>query len=264
MEPTDSDSKHVTDHPAGMVAPPPIAADVAVVAALSIEVGDLIDQLKGVRRYLAASMPVIEGDLGGKIVVVGVCGVGRKAARRGTEILLAGHRPRWVISAGFAGALSPALARNDVVLPHRILDLEGQSLPIDVPEGLLARCRSHRGRLLTVDHLIATAAEKAQLAQTHGADLVDMESSAVALACSERSVRFLSARVVSDDSRGDLAPEIADLLAQSGSYRVGAALRALWKRPSSLKDFWRIHEHAIEAGDRLARLVAHCVESLPV
>lgn len=263
MEPRGADAERVRARPMGKVAPAPVPADIAVVAALSIEVGDLIDQLTGVRRYLVASMPVLEGELKGKIVVVGVCGVGRQAARRGTEILLAGHRPRWVVSAGFAGALNPALARNDIVLPHEIVSLEGSCVTVAVPEGLLGGFRGRRGRLLTVDRLITTAAEKGDLAQSQGADLVDMETSAVAQVCGERSVRFLSARVVSDDARGDLAPEIADLLSHSGSYRVGAALRALWKRPASLKDFWRIHEQALEASDRLARLVVHCIESLP-
>jgi adenosylhomocysteine nucleosidase len=42
------------------------------------------------------------------------------------------------------------------------------------------------------------------------------------------------------------------LLTHTGSYRVGAALRALWKRPSRIKELWALHEHAQEAADRLA------------
>lgn len=263
MAPTGAESVNEGTQPWGRFAPPPLWADVAVIAALSIEVADLVDQLRGKRRYQAASMAVLEGELKGKIVVVGVCGVGREAARRGAEILLAGHHPRWLVSAGFAGALNPALARNDAVLAHEIVGLDGSILPVAIPDVLDGRARWHRGRLLTVDRLITTAAEKAQLWQTFQADVVDMETAAVAQLCAERSARFLSARVVSDDAHGDLAPEIADLLSRSGSYRVGAALRSLWRRPASLKDFWRIHEHALEAGGRLARLVAHAVESLP-
>ena len=82
-----------------------------------------------------------------------------------------------------------------------------------------------------------------------------METSAVAALCSERGVRFLSIRVVSDEAEVDLPPEIATLMTRSGSYRVGAALRAIWNRPSSLKDFWALHEHAQEAADRLARFM---------
>ena len=86
---------------------------------------------------------------------------------------------------------------------------------------------------------------------------------AVAAACAERLVRFLAIRVVSDDARTTLPREVASLLTKSGSYRVGAAVRAIWNRPSSIKDFWTLHEHALQAADRLAQFVACCVRELP-
>ena len=89
------------------VAPAPVPADVGVVAALAIEIGDLVDGLKNVRKYQSASIPVIEGEHGGKIVAVAVSGPGRAAARRATEVLFSGHRPRLIISAGFAGGFEP-------------------------------------------------------------------------------------------------------------------------------------------------------------
>jgi adenosylhomocysteine nucleosidase len=39
-------------------------------------------------------------------------------------------------------------------------------------------------------------------------------------------------------------------------------LRAIWHRPSSLKDFWTLHEHAQEAADRLAAFTAGAIERL--
>ncbi len=76
------------------LAPHPVPADVGIVAALPIEAADLIDGLKDVRRYQSASIPVIEGEHGGKIVAVALGGPGRRAARTATDMLLSGHRPR--------------------------------------------------------------------------------------------------------------------------------------------------------------------------
>ena len=98
------------------VAPAPVPADVGIVAALAIETADLVEGLKSVRKYQSASVPVIEGELGEKIVAVTVSGPGRQAARRATELLISGHRPRTIIAAGFAGALNPSFARNDLVI----------------------------------------------------------------------------------------------------------------------------------------------------
>jgi len=83
-----------------------------------------------------------------------------------------------------------------------------------------------------------------------------METAAVATLCSERSVRFLAIRVVSDEAGTDLPAEILTILGRTGSYRVGAALAAIWRRPSSVKQLWALREHAAEAADRLAEIVA--------
>lgn len=245
------------------MAPAPVPADVGVVAALPMEVGYLVDALRRVRKYHAASMPVIEGELDGKILAIAIGGMGRAAARRAAGVLIDGHRPSWLIAAGFAGALHPELERNDLALPEEVIDPDGHRFAIARPEAMGANIRHSGGRLLTVDRFILGAAEKSALHRDSGADLVDMESSAVAAICAERLVRFLAIRVVSDDARKDLPREVASLVTQSGSYRIGAAFRAIWNRPSSIKDFWRLHEHALEAADRLARFVGRCVGELP-
>jgi adenosylhomocysteine nucleosidase len=244
------------------VAPAPVPADIGIVAALPLEVGDLIDRLRRVREYRAASLTVTEGERQGKIVVVAIGGVGHSSARRAADLLIAGHRPSWILSVGFAGALNPSLARNDLVLPDEVIDLEGRRFAPSPPDPLLAGFPHHRGRLLTVDRIILDAAEKQQLHESYQADLVDMESTAVAAACDEKGIRFLALRAISDDARSDLPPEVAMLLTRSGSYRVGAAIRAIWNRPSSLKDFWTLHERALEAADRLAKFVIHCIDEL--
>jgi adenosylhomocysteine nucleosidase len=228
-----------------------------------MEVGFLLDRLTRVRKYAGPRHAVVEGECGGKVIAVIVAGMGRENIRRGAQLLLDGHRPRWVVSAGFAGALNPEYARLDIALADEVLDLDGRRLRIDVtipPEATGRPIRT--GRLLTVDHIIRTAAEKAELRRRYDADLVDMETAAVAALCAERGVRFLSIRVVSDEAGIDLPPEVASLMTRSGSYRVGAALRAIWNRPSSIKDFWALHEQAQEAADRLASFTAGALARL--
>jgi adenosylhomocysteine nucleosidase len=246
------------------VAPAPAPADVGIVAALPIEVSDLVDGLKKVWKYKSVAVPVIEGEYAGKIVAVAIAGMGRAAARRAADVLIAGHRPRWVISAGFAGALNPAYARSDLVLAREVIDRDGGCYPVDVPTGLVASVKYATGRLLTVDQLVLRAAQKGELHQAYQADLVDMESSAVAAICREQHVRFLSIRVISDDAHRDLPVEVSGIINASGSYRVGAALRSVWRRPSSIKDFWSLYEQSLEAADRLSKFIKRCLDELPI
>jgi adenosylhomocysteine nucleosidase len=264
-----SDRQPASEERAGFrtPAPAPVSSDIGIVAAMPMEVGYIVDRLRRVRKYAGLGHTVLEGEFRDRLVALIVGGMGRTAARVATELLLDGHRPRWIVSAGFAGALDPALRRNDAVMPHEILDLDGQRFAIDVTVAPTEQSRVPKlatGRLLTVDSIIRTAAEKAALRAQFQADLVDMESAAVADVCGARGVRLLAIRVVSDEANVDLPRELATLMSRSGGYRVGAALRSIWKRPSSLKDFWSLHSQALEAADRLADVALAAIERLPL
>ncbi len=192
------------------VAPPPVPADVGVVAALPIEVGALQLRLHNVRKYSGPKHTIVEGDCGAKVVALIVAGVGQTAARRGAELLLAGHRPRWIISAGFAGALDPELRRNDLVLVTRVVSEDAAAPGLDIDVNLLdvseGAWRSRAGRLVTATRIIRTAAEKAEVRRQFESDLVDMESYPVASLCMERAVRWLGVRIISDEASTDLPP----------------------------------------------------------
>lgn len=251
------------------VAPPPVPADVGIVAALPIEIAPFQARFEHIRKYTTPRHTIIEGDCGGKLVALVVTGVGGPAARLGAEILLAGHRPRWLISAGFAGALRPDLKRNDAVLVTSLTSDEAAtpaldidlSLPTTAPDEDHAQVQT--GRLVTVRRIVRTAAEKAELHAQWRADLVDMESYPIAALCSERGVRFLGVRVISDEASTDLPPEILSILGPTGSFRFGAAVGAIWRRPSSLKELWSLREHAHQAADRLGVILAEVIRQLP-
>lgn len=249
--------------PAGApTAPAPAPADVGLVAALPMEVAPLIGQFARVRKYQGPRHKVIEGEIGGKVVALIIAGPGGPAARRATELLLAGHRPRWIVSAGFGGALDPALKRNAIVLPREVVDEAGGRFAIDVavPEGSEG---FGTGRLVTVDRVILTAVEKAALRSRTGAAVVDMETAAVAAVCHARGVRMLALRAISDEAGVDLPPEILSILGPTGGYRVGAAFGAIWRRPGSLKDLWRLREQAAATARRLAEILPTVLSRLP-
>jgi adenosylhomocysteine nucleosidase len=245
-------------------APAPAPADVGVVAATPIEVGPLLARLTGVRKYAGPKLTVIEGECAGRVVAVVLTGMGRARAQRGAELLIDGHRPRWIISAGFGGALDPDLRRNEIVLPNEVVNLEGRRFAIDLavpPEAGAQGLRS--GRLLTVDDFVRKASEKAELRRTSGADVVDMETSAIAALCGERGVRFLPVRVISDEAGVDLPPEILAIVGPTGGLRLGATIGALWKRPASVKDLLALRQHATEAAERLAAFLVGTFPRLP-
>jgi adenosylhomocysteine nucleosidase len=237
-----------------------------VVLALGIEAGGLEDLLEGVVATQGHGLLVREGRLKDRRLALILSGHGRRRAARATEALIAGHRPEWVLSAGFAGGLSPQLKRYDILVADHLVDAAGNQLAIDLRLGppLPAAARGvHVGRLLTADHVVRLPDEKRSLLQQYGALAVDMESFAVAEVCRRRQVRFLAVRVINDTADDALPPDVEKLLAQQTfAAQLGAAAGAIWRRPSSFKDIYKLKEDALLASDRLARFLAGIVEQL--
>ena len=235
--------------------------------ALPIEAGGLIDRLAGVIKTAGSGFTAHEGGLDGKRLVVVNSGVGRAAAMRATEALILGHRPRWILSAGFAGGLQANVAQGDIVLADQIVDAAGRQFDIDLKldrQSLAAERHLHVGRLLTAERVIATPAEKEALGRLHAALAVDMESIAVAEVCRNEKVRFLAARVISDAMQHTLPADINYLVKRNSTAgRLGAAAGAILRRPSSIKDMWQLKEDAMLASERLAGFLKGIIAQLP-
>jgi len=244
--------------------PPP---DVAVVFALAAESGGLVDRLRDVVTTRCATFVDRSGHWKGRRILVVETGVGSVAAHRATEDMLAVHRPPLVISAGFAGGLSDRLERGDIVMANALIDRSGHTLSLGLKGDFGARgtaSRLHVGPLLTVPALVRTPAEKRQLFQQHAALACDMESFAVARACQQAHTPLLAVRVISDAAGDELPPEVSRLLDQTSlAGKLGAATGALVRRPSSLKDLWRLKADALQASDRLAKFLLSMFAQLP-
>jgi adenosylhomocysteine nucleosidase len=177
-------------------------------------------------------------------VRVEVSGVGLTLARRAAERVLAKASPRLLVMAGFCGALRAGLAVGDVVVPAEVVDAAGGRWAC-AGEGRGSEC------LLTARGLVATPAEKAVLAARHRADVVDMESAAVAAACAGNGVPFAAVRAVSDAVDTALSPQLVKLLA-GGTVSPLRAAAALVRQPSLLGEFRRLARDTRLAAQRLA------------
>ena len=222
----------------------------------------------------ASGLTFHEGVVAGRRVAWCVAGAGGEAAGRATRLLIDGHRPRVIVSAGFAGGLDPALARGSVVYPRRSINHRGGP-PIAVAAagqgsaaaaaGSAAGSATSHGDLtiVSVDTVVTTAAAKRDLAAATGASLVDMETYAVATAAHAAGLPCVSIRVISDDASQDLPKEIAALVQpQSGMRRLGAALAGIGRRPRAALDMWQLWEHAVVDGRTLAGAIKTFLEGL--
>jgi len=260
----EQDQPQPEGEPEGPDYPP---CDVGVVFALGAEAGGLEDLLGGKIEIRGEELTVRQGELEGRQVAVARSGPGREEAARATECLIDGHAPKWVLSSGFAGGLSPKLARHDLVMVDRLADVEGNRLDLElqVDREWLARTPGvHVGRLLTADRVVRLPDEKRSLGQKHEAVAVDMETFATAEVCRRRKVRFMAIRVISDAVDDELPEDIEKLLRQKTTAgRLGAAVGSIWRRPSSVMVMYRLRENALLASGKLARFLAGVIGGLP-
>ncbi len=236
-------------------------AALGIVFAVPIEADAFARRAAGVAEFEAEGLVFREGHVAGRGVAWCVAGVGREAAARATRRLILGHRPRLVVSAGFAGGLDHDLVRGSLIHAAQV------TLPDRSTQLCLAHAAPANGRdltLVTTDHIAMTPAEKADLRAASGADAVDMETFAVAEVAAAKGLPCGSLRVISDDAGQTLPTEVAMLARpQSAMRRLGAALGAIGRRPRAAADFWRLWEHAVVDGRTLATGLIDLCGSLP-
>jgi adenosylhomocysteine nucleosidase len=178
-----------------------------------------------------------------------VSGVGRDAAIRAMESV---GDASLVISAGFCGALNPALRIGDIAVCPFSGEAEAlRSGARDLASALGSEDSASPLNLITVDHLVATPDAKRRLRIETGADVVDMEAEHVRAVCVERGIPFLAVKAVSDTADAALSPVLVNLLSAS---RVSPmrALAAAIRRPALLLEFRRLARATSFAAERLA------------
>ena len=193
-------------------------------------------------------------------VLVLECGVGAAAAERVGRWLLSGpvfgnvpYRPKLVLAAGFAGALTSGQHVGDLVLATEVVEPGGECWPTTWPGELPPeewRPPLKRGRVLTNPELVGEPGQKRRLGDRHQALAVDMESAVLARLCRQKQVPFGCVRAISDDRDTPLSPRLIELL-RHGRVAPWRLLGALVRQPGLVPELWRLAGHTRTAARQL-------------
>lgn len=195
---------------------------IAIVAALEREVRPLVKKWRVQNReHDGRRLRFFQND-----ETVLVCGgIGATAARRATEAVIALFHPKLVYSAGFAGALDPAMKVPDILRPAQVINAgDASSTNLGGGTGILVSFGS-----------VASSEQKAKLRDSFGAKAVDMEAASVARAAEARGVAFGVVKAISDEIDFEF-PAIERFVDSEGRFSEGrfgvfAATRPwLWPR----------------------------------
>ena len=165
------------------------------------------------------------------------------------------YRPKFVLSAGYSGALTSALRVGDLVLATEVADMDGNCWPATWPGALPIgewRAPLTRGRVLTTPDLVTDPARKRELGERHQALAVDMESAVAARVCHQSGIPYGCLRAISDDWDTPLSPTLASLT-PGGRVSWIRLLAALIRSPKLAAELGRLAGQTKSAARELGR-----------
>ena len=242
-------------------APDRSSADIGIVCTHKGEVRAFLKRLDRQRTYTDKSFNVRGGFLREltRLAII-EAGEGFASHRAATELLLAAHRPKWVISMGFSSSLSEDVRAGDIVIANEICDTHGNCLPVKCT--IPARKRIHVGKLIVADEHPITPDDKRSLRERFPELAADTGSLAVAQVCQEHSVRFLAIRVAVDTLDEEIPEQAASMMFHPTSRALGSALGTLFKGLRKMSEMNRWRERNNVAASNLDRFVTGIVEQI--
>lgn len=223
-------------------APTDMSKPVAIVAAMRSELGPLLRAAK--KRHVAG---VDLYDLPSALVAIG--GIGRNAAARAGEMAVREAEPAILVSAGFAGALTPSLKAGHVVLAREVID-----------EATGQRYITIGGEAVLVTALrVAGMLGKRRLATSYSASAVDMEGAVVAQTAKQDGISFAAIKAISDELDFPMPP-VSGFVTPLGQFRSAAFAGYVAVRPKWWVPTVRLAVNSRRASENLSAALEHLIE----
>jgi adenosylhomocysteine nucleosidase len=189
------------------------------------------------------------GRLNGREIAMVANGPGPKLAGAAVDAVKANQKMDALISIGFCGGLQPALHACDIFVATEVVGVSPALQP--------ATEKPFRtGKLLSVDRVVSTAAEKAQFGKA-GADAVEMEAAAVAERAKRYNVPFYAVRVVTDTSEEDFPVDFNQMRSHDGHFSRARILAAALRRPmTAIPELIKLNKRTKRAAQALGDFLA--------
>ena len=224
---------------------------IAIISATENEVNGLLNALTNINKTTINSNKIIEGKFLDIDIVIAIAGVGIRKARSCVNSIIKKYKPKILISAGFAGALNPKLQLGDLIIPDWALSLKNnEKIFLDNNLPYIAY-KYIKGGVLTESSFINEKNKKLDLFVQSGADIVDMETWAIADTARKQDTRVLSVRAVSDLTNQHL-PRMEQIFNRKSKFDKTKAFEYFKSNPGEIFNFLRFrYVNLRKAGIRL-------------
>jgi len=189
-------------------------------------------------------------ELNGMRLLLAANGPGPRLAGLAADAVKNQEQFESVVSTGICGALDPGLTIGEILVASQVNDWEA------MPPVTKARYRS--GRLVSVDRVAGTVAEKRRLYAT-GAVAVEMEAAAVAGRAREWRLPFSCIRAVSDAADEEFTLDLNEMRDEDGRFsKTRIVVRALKSPFRMFPELLRLNRNSGRAAKALGDFFADC------
>jgi uridine phosphorylase len=197
---------------------------VLAIAAERMEFAGLLRHARDIRKQPWPVRFACSATVGPNRWLMAAHGPGPKLAMHAMEAGLgSGEAVGLVLSMGWCGALHPHFSVGDIFAANVVLTGKEEFATL-VPQ---SKKPFLKGRLISQDRFVGKASEKNEL-HVLGAQVVEMEAGAVALAANQKKLPFYCVRVVSDTALEDFSIDFNRLRDTEGRFdRKMIAVRGL-------------------------------------
>jgi adenosylhomocysteine nucleosidase len=166
------------------------------------------------------------GRLNGRQVVLAANGPGPKLAGEAVDVVKEREKMDGLVSTGFCGGLDPGLHACDIFVATEVAGMGPALTP--------SSSRPFKtGKLLSIDRVVSTAAEKAQQGRA-GVQAVEMEAAAVAGRARDWNVPFYAVRVVTDTAEESFPLDFNRMRAEDGRFSRPRIMAAALRKPATV------------------------------
>jgi adenosylhomocysteine nucleosidase len=201
----------------------------AVIGSLSQELNGLLKKMSVEHDDHQHGCRVRSGKYHGQAMLLIQSGMGRRRAERAAQLVFDHYPVAAMLSLGFGGALRDDLGIGEIVVCTEISCVDGRGAGgsefrnwSDSGLRLVSEYKTEAGvrlgKSVTVDTVVSRPGDKRALAQSYGADVVDMEGYWLAAVASAKGVPFLAVRAVTDTLSDRLLP-FEKALNREGEFR---------------------------------------------
>ena len=159
-----------------------------------------------------------------------------------------------LVSTGFCGALDKTLEPCDIFVANQLLT----ATSVHELSPIATKRKYKTGKLLSIDRVASTAAEKLELRNT-GADAVEMEAAAVAAKANEWNLPFYAIRVVTDTAAEGFPLDFNLMRDSAGRFDRSKIIRAALRRPGVIfPELMKLNKRCKSAAKALGEFIADC------